>query len=166
MRTQLAALLIIGLFGGCNARPPTVDRIEVVEPGIYRADVSREESAPGTAFRSTAALVNIRLMQATTRIPARIGERFGMRYRVIGEPAGAAITLKIVILVPEPGLRSSTTGVQMTRNEFSRTRRVGEVSYVDILFDDDSDLVIGGWIFEIWDGNRKLASQSFEVVKP
>ena len=54
----------------------------------------------------------------------------------------------------------------MMRNESSTRRRVGEVHYVDIEFDDESDLVIGTWTFEIWDGNRKLASQNFEVFKP
>jgi hypothetical protein len=166
MRARLATLLIVGLFSACDALTPTIDRIEIVETGIYRADVTHEGSAPGTAFRATGTVVNITLVQSTTRIPARIGERFGMRYRVVGEPAGAAITLKIVVLVPEPGLRSATTGVQMTRNEFSVRRRVGETNYVDIQFDDEPDLVVGEWTFEIWDGSHKFASQGFEVFKP
>jgi hypothetical protein len=164
LRALVFGLLIVAICG-CDTRTPTVDRIDIVETGIYRADVSRNAPAPGTAFRSQATLVNISLIEATTRIPARIGERFGMRYRVVGEPAKAELTLKIVFLVPEPGLRSAT-GVQMMRNESSTRRRVGEVHCVDIKFDDESDLVIGTWTFEIWDGNRKLASQNFEVFKP
>lgn len=47
------------------------------------------------------------------------------------------------------------------------TRTIGrEAGYVDYGFDDPWELVPGTWTIELWHGDRKLATQSFTVVRP
>ena len=41
--------------------------------------------------------------------------------------------------------------------------RIGETSYASYTLEDAFELVPGNWVFEIWQGNRKLATQSFGI---
>jgi hypothetical protein len=41
--------------------------------------------------------------------------------------------------------------------------RIGETSYASYTLEDTFELVPGTWIFELWQGNRKLATESFRV---
>jgi hypothetical protein len=41
--------------------------------------------------------------------------------------------------------------------------RIGETSYASYTLEDAFELMPGNWVFEIWQGNRKLATQSFRI---
>lgn len=43
--------------------------------------------------------------------------------------------------------------------------RIGETSYASYTLEDAFELVPGDWVFEIWQGNRKLATQAFRVER-
>jgi hypothetical protein len=162
----LIAVLLIAATSPAHSQSATISRIEIVEAGIYQVDKTRTEAAPGTAEGQTNVATNVRLIKATTTVPARIGTTFAVRYRVIGQPTGATVTIKIIGFVPEPGMRNPATGNTTVRNEYTNTRHIGDLAYTSFTFEQDWELLAGKWTFEFWDGNRKLASQDFEVVKP
>lgn len=62
-------------------------------------------------------------------------------------------------------MRNPGTGNTMLRQEVSVTNTLGNLTYFEMSFEDTWEMVPGKWTFEIWDGTRKFASQSFEVVK-
>ena len=167
MRGPLALLLLTAAAGSALAQGGgKVDRIEIVETGIYRAETGSVEAAPGTATRQRNLLTDTRLLVSTTRIEAKIGIHFGMRYRVVGRPNLTSVRLVSVTQYPEPGLKNPKGGNAQTRGEHGLFATIGQTNYRGYVFEHDWELVTGTWTFELWDGDRKLASQAFDVVKP
>jgi hypothetical protein len=152
------------LVGSSNlAQAQTIQRIEILEFGIYTAQVDTRVPAPGTAFGPRDTISDAKLAQSTTTIPTRIGVRFGFRYRIVGE-GNRAVKLKVVARIPPPGIRNPKTGDTTREDVDFIGSKVGEIAYTGYSFDDDSEMVPGTWTFEVWDADRKLASQSFEIV--
>jgi hypothetical protein len=94
-----------------------------------------------------------------------VGVHFGFRYKIIGPENGIA-KLTMVTLIPDPGIRNPNTGRTTMRNEYVEAKAIGSTQYTGYTFDNPWEIVLGTWTKEIWDGDRKLASQSFNVVKP
>jgi hypothetical protein len=92
MRFRSLALLFLAAFvGEASAQGGKVDRIDIIETGIYRAETALIEQAPATATGQRNILSDTQLVVSTTRIEAKIGVHFGMRYRVVGRPNQATI---------------------------------------------------------------------------
>jgi hypothetical protein len=167
MRGPLALLLLAAAAGDAHAQGSSkVERIEIVETGIYRAETSATEQAPGTATRQRNILSDTRLLASTTRIEAKLGMHFGMRYRVVGTPNLATIKLVSVTQYPVPGLKNPKSDKPQTRGEHSLFATIGQINYRGYVFEHDWEVVAGTWTFELWDGQRKLASQTFTVTRP
>jgi Domain of unknown function (DUF3859) len=167
MRGPFALLFLAALAGdACAQGSSKVERIEIVEAGIYRAETSGIEQAPGTATRQRNILSETRLLQPTTRIEAKLGVHFGMRYRVVGTPNLATIKLVSVTQYPAPGLKNPKSDKPQTRGEHSLFATIGQINYRGYVFEHEWEMVAGTWTLELWDGQRKLASQTFTVTRP
>lgn len=164
VRTLLLFLLLATICTAASAQ--TVERVEIVDFGIYAIGEKMKSRA---AFDTAAGVVNgvshIKLAETTTTVPGRLGIHFGFRYKIIGADRGSA-KLKIVTLIPQPGIRNPNTGRTTVRNEYIETRPIGSTQYTGYTFDNPWEIVLGKWTKEIWDGEHKLATQSFDVVKP
>jgi hypothetical protein len=104
--------------------------------------------------------------ETTLTVPARLGVQFGVRFWVYGTPDGAKVTLRRVWLFPDPGLKSPAVGAPIHRRERTETVTIGAGDFTTYGFDDTWELVPGEWTLEYWDGERKLLSETFTVVKP
>jgi hypothetical protein len=166
MRGPLALVFLAASLDVACAQGSKVDRVEIIETGIYRAETLAIEGAPGTATRQRNILSYTGLVELTTRIEAKIGVHFGMRYRVVGRPGNATVRLTSVTLYPAPGLKNPTAARHEARGEHQLSATIGQVNYRGYVFEYDWELVPGLWTFELWDGQRKLASQMFDVVRP
>jgi Domain of unknown function (DUF3859) len=166
MRLPLALLFFAACLGEACAQGGKVERIDIVESGIYRAATVSIEHAPGTATGKRNILSDTKLVTSTERIEAKVGVHFGMRYRIVGRPGNATIKLMSITQYPAPGLKNPKTESVQTRGENSLLATIGQINYRGYVFEHDWEIVPGAWIFELWDGTRKLASQTFDVVKP
>ena len=167
MRELLALLFLAAVAGdACAQGGSKVDRIEIVEAGLYRAETATIEQAPGTATRQRNILSETKLVAATTRIEAKLGVHFGIRYRVVGRPNLATIKLTSVTQYPAPGLKNPKSADNQARGEHPLFATIGQLNYRGYVLEHDWELVPGTWTMELWDGNRKLTSQAFDVVKP
>ena len=167
MRGLLALLFLAAVAGDvCAQGGSKVERIEIVEAGLYRAETATIEQAPGTATRQRNILSETKLLVSTTRVEAKIGVHFGIRYRVVGRPSLATTKLISVTQYPAPGLKNPKSDSNQMRGELSLFATIGQINYRGYVFEHDWELVPGTWTLELWDGNRKLASQAFDVVKP
>jgi hypothetical protein len=146
-----------------HAQSPSVDRIDIVEYGTYTVD--RRVQGRDARGINQATATNVQHATTTKEIPARIGTTFGLRYKIIGKPDEAPITLRRIVVFPAPGLQPPSSSKPLARDEFAVQARVGETNYMFYTLEDSFELVPGIWIIEIWYSNRKLASQSFTVSK-
>ena len=166
MRGPLALLLLSACLGEAWAQPGKVERIDIVEAGLYRAQTASVAEAPDTATRQRNILRDTMLLAPTTRVEAKIGIHFGIRYRVVGRPNNAIVKLVSATQYPAPGLKNPKSDSNHTRGEHSLFATIGQINYRGYMFEHEWELVPGAWTIELWDGKRKLASQAFEVVKP
>ena len=166
MRGPLALLFFAAVASEACAQGSKVDRVEIIEAGIYRAETKSIEQAPDTATRQRNILSDTMLVAATTRIEAKIGVHFGIRYRLVGRPNNTTIKLISVTQYPAPGLKNPRADSNQMRGEHPLFATIGQINYRGYVFEQDWEIVPGTWTLELWDGKRKLASQTFEVVKP
>jgi hypothetical protein len=167
MRGPFALLFLAAVIGdACAQDSSKVERIDIVEAGIYRAETAGIEQAPGTATRQRNVLSETRLIALTTRVEAKLGVHFGVRYRVLGSPNHATVKLVSVTQYPAPGLKNPKSDNPQTRGEHSLFATIGQINYRGYVFEHEWEMVAGAWTLELWDGQRKLASQTFNVTKP
>jgi Domain of unknown function (DUF3859) len=160
--TFTAALLLVAAISSA-ACAQTIQEIHVINFGIYRADRFKQEDAPATPARVLGHVANLELIEETTTIPALRGVRFGFEFKIRGQ-TGAKVRLKFVILIPQPGIRNGGTGNGLVRGEYFLDLTVGELRYMGYKFDHPWEVALGNWIFEIWDGDRRLTSQRFNIM--
>src|SRR5262245_56331359 len=167
MRGSLALLFLAASLGEAVAQGSgKIERIDVVEFGIYQAQTATIEQAPATATGQRNILSDTKLIAATARVEARVGVHFGMRYLLLGQPNSTTVRLTSVTNYPVPGLKKPGTQTHQARGEHPLFATIGAINYRGYVFEQDWELVPGNWTFELWDGKRKLVSQTFQVVKP
>jgi Domain of unknown function (DUF3859) len=159
-------LLVSACLGEAWAQPGKVERIDIVEAGLYRAQTASIAEAPDTASRQRNILSETVLLASTTRVEAKIGVHFGIRYRVVGRPNNAVVKLVSATQYPAPGLKNPKSDSNQTRGEHSLFATIGQINYRGYMFEHEWEMVAGAWTLELWDGQRKLASQTFTVTKP
>jgi len=161
-----ALLLPLGfVLFAVAAQAQSVDKIDFYEYGIYasspRTAVGRSEQGM-TRYQAE----QIQLQQATRTVIARIGTEFGFRYRVTGRPTGAPVLLTIVTKFPQPGVLAPKGSVPFVQDVDHVITAINGRSFLTWPFERRSDLVPGIWTIEIWQGNRKLGEQSFNIILP
>ena len=160
---MLLSLLLLASTGS-HAQTLQIERIDVVEYGLYTATTTSQEAAD-TATGTASALTEIRHAATTRTVPAQQGVRFGFRFTVVGAPVGANVQLHFVTVYPIPGLRNPATQELKALGEYDHSVTIGESSYRGYSLDYDWEVVPGIWTLQIWYQDRKLAEQQFTVVR-
>jgi len=160
--SALVALLALVASKHGYASDPARLRIDLLEHGIYsvaKTNCHRDEQSIERCDRG-----DMRHVSTTWTIPARHEVEFGLKYRVTGGPKQGTLTLKRLWLLPGSGFLppGKEPIKQLVRFDKVPTGGVVLASYG---FDDPWELVTGPWTLEIWDGDNKLFSQTFKVVK-
>ncbi len=139
--------------------------IEVLDAGTYETvagDVTVDFDLPGGESLST---VSATLIEATTTPKAVAGTDFGFRYKVVGEPEGAAVTLDYVFTYPEAGLADPAAETPIMEARFSREKAIGVTDYLGYSIEEEWEAVPGTWTFEIWHGGEQKAARSFTLTE-
>jgi len=137
---------------------------EIVEYGRAVAEVERrvEEKGSVTGYRTI--IKNVNVVEQTNRIPATIGTRFGMSYRITGSPEGYGI--KLTKKMRLPGLKDPKAGKVIYSSEYELERPIGRLLYTGYTFEEEWECVPGEWTIEFWYGGKKLAEKTFTVYRP
>ncbi|MBI3548095.1 MAG: DUF3859 domain-containing protein [Elusimicrobia bacterium] len=163
---SLAAVLLALYASASRAdvAAPKVDKIEIVEAGIYKVEVASRERVDGLAGGKLSIVKNSTLLKATTTIPMKIGTTFGIRYKVIGSPDGSKAELKIVTNYPKEGVRDPGQKRTLYASTYPVNKTIGLVTYKSYTLEEGWELVPGRWSFEVWYGDKKMAEQEFTIV--
>jgi hypothetical protein len=158
-------LFFICLATSARSEGGQIERIEILESGIY-SGINREAvPEAGVAGGQRVKSANLKLESNTDRVPARVGTMFGFRYQIFGQPLGEPVPLKFVTRFPRPGVQVPGSREQpVTTNEYTLPRTIGDVFYRGYGFDEAWELVPGVWTFEIWSGDDKLVEKTFTVT--
>lgn len=163
--TAISLLLVAA--GSVSAQQAKVEKLEVLQSGLYRAEVTEQKSAPSTATGQVATISRDAVFyDSASRVPAKIGVAFGVKYRLVGSPDGAEVVLRSVVRFPPPGLRDSATGRVSTEDVLDIAVGVGEEMIRGYAFEHEWELIAGDWILEFWEGPRRLFTRTFSVYRP
>lgn len=148
-----------------SSEPVRVDRIDVLDTGIYEALTTGRQSLVGVEPIVTAVVGAVKFTGPADRVPARLGVRFGVRYRVTGVPEGSVAPLTAVWRVPEPGLKDAKTG-EIQREIVSELQRpMGSTSVRGFRLDSEAELLPGDWTLELRFADRVLLTRTFTLYR-
>ena len=91
---------------------------------------------------------------------------FGLEVRVTGKKRGESLPVKIIWRYPDPGLKNPQTGVAKFADQYVDDVTLGNTHTYYWTLGDEWTLVPGVWTFEMWDRDRKIATQNFTLVRP
>lgn len=166
LRTFISLTLALLGLASAHAQSARIDRIEIFERGIFQSETVKSVDDPSAAIGKRDVVTKERLVRDTTDVPAQLGIEFGIRYRIIGPRRGDQVSVIGVTKFPAQGLRNPARSETQFRDESVATETIGGSSYLGHRFDEAWEAVPGTWTFEIWQGNQKLAEQSFNVYRP
>ncbi len=165
VRTLLSFSLLLFASASTGAQAQQVDRINIIDYGIYTGTTQKAETKQDTAAGYINVSSNIKLVTQTETVSARLGLRFGLRYVVVGQPKGSEVTLTWITRFPPQGLVNAK-GEKFQKNEFDRPATIGEPRFRMYEFTYSWEMVSGDWAFEFWYQGRKLGEKRFAVVTP
>ncbi len=149
---KAATLLAISLIS-----TPLLAEVKVqgeVEYGIFQSQV--QDFEPGQRV-----LTNQQQAIETTRvIPAKLGTKFGLRYQLAGKRKGDQ---PLTLLYLTPGV---VTPDGQRHDKFVVQQEMAEAAVADVMayeFSEYHEVVPGEWHFLVFQGDRKLVEQRFEV---
>lgn len=161
MSRWLICLVAIVLAGPAAAADVTA--LPVVDHGLYHARTTGHQPAPQAVNGTTQTIADIEFYETTSRIPARVGIRFGTRFRIVGTPPNEDVQLRSVWRIPEPGIRNPDSGVLYRESISEFTTTTDTIHMRGFNFAFPWQVLCGEWVQEIWSGERKLLSQTFTV---
>jgi len=156
-----ALVLATGLAFAAPAAAGEASAVEIVEYGLYTADVTGQlRDANGIVSNVVENLCHI---ATTTTVPMRQALHFGFRYRVDGPVPGETVPLTLAVRFPA-AVRPTPSAEPLMEHRRSATLAVGTVSYTGYSFDQAWEFMPGLWKLEVLQGGRVLAEKSFTVV--
>lgn len=164
---RLLALVFLAVLAVAEARAQTgyVEGFVIDGFGTYEAKERGSREAESTATGTVNVVSNLRRVAQTETIPARLGTRFGVKYRVLGRPKGGDIVLTMITRFPAGGLTNGK-GEKFEKNEVMVRGKLGIEAYRTYRFDNAWELVPGEWVMEFHHKGKKLGEKKFTVVKP
>jgi hypothetical protein len=165
MKVLLPFLLFLLAPVGAYAQSAQVDSVNVLEYGIYTSSDVGTKAAPGTATGQEIDATNLHLVTATRTVPARQGVEFGFQYTVVGPATGTNVSLHFVTIFPAPGLTNPATQQLMAQSEYDDTATIGTPTYKGYQLTNAWEVAPGQWTMQVWYNGRKLAEQTFILIK-
>jgi len=164
-----AVLGLVGallLAGSAAAQAVKVERIEVARPGTYQIEVGKPIPDASVATGNRVEATAYKSVKVGQQIEAKVGTIIGAELTVVGTPRRGKAPLKVVWRYPAPGLTNPDAKATKTSDEYNDTQLIGEKFPIFWGLTQDWHLVPGIWTLEVFQGDRKLVTQTFELVKP
>jgi hypothetical protein len=157
------AICLLAVGSPAAAQEARVSGFRIVEAGLYSRDiVSSQRGANGVVQN---AVSNPQLTTGTTRIPARLGVSFGIRYIITGVPDRGSVTVRTETRYPPPGARPPGSVSPLAFNLVSSRAKLSSVRFAGYTLAEPWELMPGKWVISIWVDDRKLGEKEFTLVR-
>lgn len=93
----------------------------------------------------------------------KVGAKFTMAVRPVGQPDGAEVAIRWVWRTPRPGIKDDKTGKLTREIGEDATVKLGEEMQKTFEFRSEEQIIKGTWRAEVWNGGRKLATRGFAI---
>ena len=157
----ITTLVLVVVVSACRAdSSPNISSVELTDFGLLDAKVEETIDLSSTATEKTNLVSETVFKTETNRVPARIGQFFGIEFFVHGEPKDEKTEIIFQVNHPEMnGRRASSAKAVVT---------IGKKNVLSYRFDVEAELVEGLWTFQLvhLEEKRLLLEKEFEVYKP
>ena len=158
----LGALLVAAAMLSAGARAGDVDRIAIVDFGIYEHKVERFEAEPSHVSRERVIVTNVTLLRRAEEVDAQLGRMIGFQFRVT-DPALVGQTLTVRRIVPP--LTNPKTGETATTIERDIVvSHDGQLMLNGYRFDYAWEMAEGLWRFQVLHNGHVIAEKAIKVV--
>lgn len=153
----MQAFKVATLLAICLISTPLLAEVKVqgeVEYGIFQSQV--QDFEPGQRVLTN----QQQAIETTQVIPAKLGTKFGLRYQLAGKRKGDQ---PLTLLYLTPGV---VTPDGLRHDKFVVQQEMAEAAVADVMayeFSEYHEVVPGEWHFLVFQGDRKLVEQRFEV---
>ncbi|MBR0896924.1 hypothetical protein JQ616_18340 [Bradyrhizobium tropiciagri] len=168
MRIALFVVLFLMCVPAAQAAKPEISRFTDITPGTFSLTKVKIKT---NSDISTGEVLNggdIKLQEVGKTIILKPGDfTIGVQVHAEGRPKGATIPVRIVWHYPQPGLKPPGGGAaKLTDDYIDPGPTIGNAHYwIYWKMSDDWTHVPGIWTVEVWQGNRKLLTQEFNLIK-
>jgi hypothetical protein len=158
----LGVLLLGAAMLAAGAQAGDVDRIAIVDFGIYEHRVERFEPEPSHVSRERVIVTNVTLLRRAEEVDAQLGRMIGFQFRVT-DPRLVGQTLTVRRIVPP--LTNPKTGETATTIERDVVVAYdGQLMLNGYRFDYDWEMAEGLWRFQVLHSGRIIAEKTIKVV--
>jgi Domain of unknown function (DUF3859) len=164
MRTLVSlffALILVSLASAAGS-----ERIEILWAGTYTVSQSKEVVDPNAPSGKRFLSSDPTLLSQTSRIPAVIGTRFGIRFRFKETSGTQTVKYRMVWRFPAPGIANPLTGNVTRETALDTACGSNSPCFAGYPLREEFEVVPGVWTVEIWVDNSKALEHSFEVYRP
>lgn len=168
MRIFLSILFLLCSVSSGYSKSPRIDRISDVKAGLMSLGqdktIKDDSISTGTRIQASATIIKV---GKDIDIPEKSEFAIGVDFLLVGTPKGASVPLKIIWRYPEPGLKSPDTGTTKLTDEYvDPNHTLGKRDALFWKFTDAEWVRIPGiWTLEVWQDDRKLLAQEFNLRK-
>jgi Domain of unknown function (DUF3859) len=145
-----------------QTRAPQVDGIDVVRFGVYADTLVERKQNVDSATGHINIVTDVKLLEATDILCARLGVTFGLEFAVTGAPAGSVVALDWITRFPPQGMRTPTRGL-IHDSRYATTAAIGITTYRSYAFEEPWEIVPGLWTLEFHHAGRKIGEKSFTI---
>jgi len=162
---SIRAALVSGFFtiAACASPPPDEVYVEVHRIGLF--DARGTEIGPRNTPQNRFLEVNRRrFLKEAHEIPAVLGTRFGVTFKLTSKPPRSKVRLDVVMNTPP--ITNPQTGETFSTSKYSRTFLTNRKRTVDYGFDQDWELAPGTWTLQLIHEEAIIFETDFLVVSP
>lgn len=171
MSMRILILIVFWLAaaqGHAAAQAAAVAGITITKVGTYTAQSTSAPAGAGqqSPTNTVGTDTDWHFVSEGADVPAKVGTRFGIEFRLDGTPPGERATLHMVLTFPPQGIRNPNTGERLYNARIAfPDMKIGALCLLGYGFDNDWEIVPGVWTEQIWYQDRMLAERSFTVGK-
>ena len=163
--SSIRVALASGFFtiAACASPPPDEVYVEAHRIGIFDAR-GTEINAGNKPQNQFLEVKRRRFLKEAHEIPAVLGTRFGVTFKLKSKPPRSDVNLDVVMNTPP--ITNPQTGETLSISKYSRAFSTNRKHTVDYGFDQDWDLAPGTWTLQLIHEETIIFETHFHVVSP
>jgi hypothetical protein len=117
----------------------------------------------GVAGQKRVDAEDVELDKETDQVPDVPGKLFGFYYQINGSEAQIGDTIQLTCVVRFPKPIGPCGDETKTKNKYVVPRTIGDTFFRGYAFDEEWEIALGEWTFEIWSDQSLLSTVKFNV---
>lgn len=164
-RKTLLGMLFLLLLSSCTissfatAKPKI--KVERISYGLCEVNTSGKMVMEGSPTGTQNITSGFRLTKRTNRVPAELGQRFGVQYIIQADPGIEEVEVECVWVYPSPV--TNAEGKVFKEARYTSVKSTSYISNLSYSFDKEYEVVKGKWLLQLYYKNVKTFEQAFFV---